>query len=310
MRYTLSLLLLLSQLFSIDLKTNLENNNILNYQKEEGTTDYNRLRLTLDISSKEWEDINSKIIIDNENTYNFKKSNNQNRSRFYRAYIQYSGDIHSLTIGLQRVPFGVGRIWNPIDLFNPINITAIETDERKGTESIRYEYAINSLSNLDMTLSNNKQAVRVKGYLDIADVAFVVEKDQQNSEKIIGYEIEGELPKTDITLRSEGGYFTDTDSYRYIIGAEYAFENSLTILSEFYHDMHLKNRQLALNLSYQFSALLYLNFLAIGDFDNDTLLISPSFTYSLSDESTISTGVFLEDKDNQNRYYMHYFINF
>jgi len=310
MRYILSFLLLLSPLFGIELKTNLENSNIANYQKESGTTDYNRVRLTLDIDSKGWEDLNAKIIIDNENIYSFKNSDNKNRSRFYRAYIQYSTDIHFFSIGLQRVPFGVGRIWNPIDIFNPINITAIETDERKGTESIRYEYAINSLSNLDITLSTNKQAARVKGYLDIADVALVFVKDQQNSQDIIGYEAEGELPKTDITLRSEGGYFTDTDSYRYIIGAEYGFENSLTLLGEFYHDTYLKNRKLALNLSYQYSALLYLNFLAIEDFDNDSRLISPSFTYSLSDESTVSAGAFLEDKNTQNRYYIHYFINF
>ena len=169
------------------LKTNLENSNILGYQEALGTADYNRLRLTLDLYHDSWKDINAKIILDNENIYNFKEQDNHNKSRIYRGYISYSGEKHMLTLGLQRVPFGVGRIWNPIDIFNSIDITAIETEERKGTEALRYEYAINSLSNLDIALSKKKQAARVKGYLDVADVALVLVKDENR--EIIEYEV-------------------------------------------------------------------------------------------------------------------------
>lgn len=306
MRFTLSLFLFPILVFGVELKTNLENSNILGYQEVLGTSNYNRLRLTLDLYHESWEDFNAKVILDNENSYNFKEHHNQNRSRFYRGNISYSGEKHMFTLGLQRVPFGVGRIWNPIDVFNPINITAIETDERKGTEALRYEYAINSLSNLDVTLSNKIQAARIKGYLDVADVALVIVKDEKRD--IIGYEIEADL--SDITVRSEGGYFTDTESYRYIIGAEYGFENSLIVLGEFYHDTHFDTKQLALNLSYQYSPILYLNFLTLGNFDNDSVLTSPSCTYSLSDESSISFGAFLADKEIPKQYFMRYFINF
>ena len=306
MRYIVSLFILSHLLFGVELKTNIEDSNILANQEELGTTDYNRLRLYLNLSDERWEDISAKIILDNENSYNFKEHHKQNESRIYRGYVSYSGEKHMLTLGLQRVPFGVGRIWNPIDVFNPIDITAIETDERKGTEALRYEYAINSLSNLDITLSNKKQAARVKGYLDVADVALVVVKDEKRD--IIGYEVEGEFK--DITLRSEGGYFTDTDSYHYIIGAEYGFENSLIVLTEFYHDTRLGTKQLALNLSYQYSPILYLNFLTLRNFDNNSMLISPSCTYSLSDESSISLGAFLADDEIPNQYFMRYLINF
>lgn len=306
MKSILSLLFFSTLLFSVDLKINLENSNILGYQKELGTADYNRLRLTLDLYHDSWEDISAKLILDNENIYSFKEHHNQNKSRFYRGYLQYSGQKHMLTLGLQRVPFGVGRIWNPIDVFNPIDITSIETAERKGTEALRYEYAINSLSSLDITLANKKQAFRVKGYLDVADVALVLVKDEKR--EIIGYEIEGDLK--DVTLRSEGGYFSDTDSYRYILGAEYGFENSLTVLMEFYHDSYLSTEQLALNLSYQYSPLLYMNFLTLGKFDNSSCLISPSCIYSLSDESSITMGAFIGDKELANQFFMRYFINF
>ncbi len=306
MRYLLSFFLFSSILLALDIETNFDNSNILGYQKELGTSDYNRLRLTLDLYHESWEDINAKIILNNENIYNFKQQHNQNKSHFYRGYISYQGAKHMFSLGLQRVPFGVGRIWNPIDIFNPINITAVETQERKGTESLRYEYAINSLSNLDLTLSKDKQAIRVKGYLEVADVALVLVKDDEK--EIIGYEVEGEL--NDITLRSEGGYFSDTDHFRYIIGAEYGFENSLIILTEFYHDTEQERKQLALNFSYQYSPILYLNFLTMRDFDTKTHLIAPSCAYSLSDESTLTFGTFLYENNIPDQYYLHYFINF
>lgn len=278
----------------------------MGYHDSLETSNYNRLRVTLDLYHDTWEDISAKLILDNENIYSFKDKNNKNTSQFYRGYLRYSGEKHMLTLGLQRIPFGVGRIWNPIDIFNPIDITSIETDERKGTEALRYEYAINSLSNLDITLSNKKQAARIKGYLNVADVALVLVKNE--NKEIIGYEVEGEFKS--ITLRSKGGYFTDTQSYRYIIGAEYGFENSLTILTEFYHDSELDSKQLALNLSYRYSPILYLNFLALRNFDNDAIMIAPSTTYSLSDESTIAIGAFIGVKESSNQYFMRYFINF
>lgn len=305
MRFVLSFLLLTPLLFAMEFSYNLENNNILGYQKSLGSVDYNRLRLTLDLYHDK---LSSKVILDNNNIYQFKTKENDNESTFYRGYLRYSDDRHMLTLGLQRVPLGVGRIWNPIDVFNPIDITAIETDEREGTEALRYEYAISDLSNLDITFSNKKQAARVKGYLAVADVALVLVKDENRN--IIGYELEGELTDTDITVRSEGGYFTDTDSYRYIIGAEYGFENSLTVLTEFYHDTHFGSKQLALNLSYEYSPILTMHFLTLGKLDVNSIMIAPSCHYSLSDESSIHFGAFIGDKELPNQYFMRYFINF
>ncbi len=313
MRLFLSFLLTISTLSGLDLKTNLENNNILGYQKSLGTLNYNRLRLYLDLSDKRWKDINAKMILDNENFYNLKGSKNRNKSSFYRAYINYTGEKHMFVVGLQRIPFGVGRIWNPIDVFNPIDITSIETNERKGTESIRYEYAINELSNFDITLSKNRHALRIKGYLNVADFALIFIKDKRNSLDIVGVEAEGELLNTDITLRGEGGRFLDTKTdesyYSYILGVERGFENSIILLAEFYQNTKLKTKQLALNLSYQPSPIWTINLLGLGSLDNKTLTLSPSFTYSLSDESTLVAGAFFNSK-REDRFFVNYFINF
>ncbi len=310
MRLYLSILLFSSIFLQAEIKTNFTNTNILTHLKDAGVVDYNRLRLYLDFETKKLENISAKIILDNENTFNFKNRINQNKSSFYRAYLNYTDAKHLLSVGLLRVPFGVGRIWNPIDVFNPKNITKIETNERKGTEAFHYEYAINSLSNLNLTLSKKKQALRVKGFLDVADVAIILIQDQKNSFDIVGYEVEGEF--RDITLRSEGGVFLNkTDDkvyYKYILGCEYGFENSLVILGEFYQDTLFSSKKLALNLSFKPSTLWLLNFLTLKNIDEKSVMFSPTFGYSLSDESNLEVGGFITNKEDI--FFIHYFINF
>lgn len=50
---------------------------------------------------------------------------------------------------------------------------AIETGERTGTDAIRYEYALSELSNLDLTVADGKTAIRLKGYLEYADIGLI-----------------------------------------------------------------------------------------------------------------------------------------
>ncbi len=321
MRLLFSLIISITTLWSLELDNNIENSNILGYQKEIGTLNYNRVRLYTDLYIQKWEDISASLIVNNENFYNIKTNHHQNRSSIYRAHITYHGEKHLLKLGLQRIPFGVGRIYNPIDIFNPIDITEVETDERKGTEALRYEYAINQLSNLDLTLSKHKRALRLKGYLEVADIALILLKDHQKNLEIIGYEIEGELPQSNITFRSEGGRFEEKQKneiyYHYIVGAEYGFENSLTLLGEFHHNTLHNHKHFALNLSYQPSPLWILNAITLQNIDDKSILLSPSLTYSLSDESTLQMGIFFYDgKQNsefsqlEDRFFTHYFINF
>ena len=40
------------------------------------------------------------------------------------------------TVGRQRIPWGVGRLWNPIDRFNPVGPLAIEPQESPGVDAV------------------------------------------------------------------------------------------------------------------------------------------------------------------------------
>jgi len=299
----------------------IENTNIVGYEELRHTTDFNRLRADFTLEHEKYTDFVGKLIVDNETRYTSNSSSLQNKISTYRAYLQYRGKKHLWSVGKQRIPLGVGRIWNPIDVFNPIDSEAIETGERIGTESLRYEYAVSELSNVDATVAKDKGAIRLKGYLDYADVGLVWLWDEDGDQDIIGWELEGQLLKTGIELRSEGGSFHNrTSGERYtefIVGAEYGFSNSLTLLSEYKYSDETKIDYLGGLVSYQAAMLWLCNLLVGANLDDHSGFIAPSVEYSLSDEMTLSAGAFFyngsaDDEFGQipDRYYLRWFVHF
>jgi opacity protein-like surface antigen len=299
----------------------IENTNIGGYHELHHTTDYNRLRADLTIEHEKYRDVAGKLIVDNETLYTSKPSSLQNKTSIYRAYLEYRGMKHFWSVGKQRIPLGVGRIWNPIDVFNPIDSEAIETDERIGTDSIRYEYAVSDLSNVDATMAKGKGAVWLKGYLDYADVGLVGLWDEDGEQDIIGWELEGQLLESGIELRSEGGSFHNrTSGERYtefIVGAEYGFANSLTLLAEYNYSDETKIDYLGGLASYQPAMLWLCSLLLVANLDDHSGFVAPSLEYSLSDEMTLSAGAFVyngsaDDEFGQvpDRYYLRWFVHF
>lgn len=290
--------------------------------------DFNRFRITNDWS---FDEVRFKIIADNENIISneFLKTkefdslstyepdlpfetnsefagddNLQNRFKLHRAYGEYFSQKHAITFGLFNTPFGVGRIWTPVDVFSPLNSLSLEVDEREGNFGAKYEYAINDLSALQVVISQTKEAktkkaIRAKGYLDFAD--FAVLAVETNLFKMAGYEFDSEILDTSIGFRSEGGIFEDKatqNSYnKYILGVDYGFENSFFTLEYLhsqinqYTNIKEDSSYLGLHASFTPSMLWNLNFLAIRNLDDESFVFYPSAVYSLSDEETLSFGL-------------------
>lgn len=52
--------------------------------------------------------------------------------RLYRASVTLQRGPIDLKIGRQRIAWGTGRFWSPLDVLNPVNPLAIEREERLG----------------------------------------------------------------------------------------------------------------------------------------------------------------------------------
>ena len=298
----------------------LENTQIPGYDDRYNLFDYNRIRAQLDLGHSSHPDFRIKLQVDNENLVSEIPDSITNKTSIYRAYLEYSGEKHLWVIGKQRIPLGVGRFWNPIDVFNPIAIESIETYERTGTESIRYEYAINQLSNMDATLAKGKGAVRMKGYLGFADVALVGEWDEGQNHDIVGWEIEGALFDTGIEFRSEGGSFHNRKSHQrnteFIVGAEYGFANSLVLAGEYHFKDLSGTDEIGLSASFQPAMLWNFSLINITDNNDWSGFTASVVEYSLSDEMTISCGAFVyHGSENStyglspDRFYIRWFVH-
>lgn len=247
-------------------------------------------------------------------TYDYTEG--QIYAQLYRLYGGYADEKHRFSAGVQKVSMGVGRIWNPTDLFNPKNPLALEPDEVYGAFALSYTYSLSNLSQITAVAAQRadhsfKYAGRVKGYLGFADAA--IDAVSADDVRMIGYELEGELLESGIELRSEGGWFDDKllhqQFFQGLIGADYAFENSLMLIGEWLHTSRTFEREivlrtpagapnnllrshdyLGLSAGYQFDPLLYGTLFSIVNAEDGSFYAGPSFRYSLEDDISLGLG--------------------
>lgn len=73
------------------------------------------------------------------------------RTKLHRLYAKLTIDKTTITVGRQQLRFGSGRLWNPLDVLNPISPTNIEgAGEQSGTDAIRLEFFPNDKSELSL----------------------------------------------------------------------------------------------------------------------------------------------------------------
>lgn len=240
-------------------------------------------------------------------------------AQLYRLYGGYGDEKQRISLGLQKVSMGVGRIWNPTDMFNPKNPLTLEPDEVYGVFALAYTYSPSSLSQITAVAAQRadhsfKYAGRVKGYLGTADAA--IDVVHANDVAMVGYELEGELFHSGIELRSEGGWFDDKllhkQFFQGLIGADYAFENSLTLVGEWLHSSKTFEYELqhqipsgavnnlvrshdymGIGINYQFTPLLYGTLSTITSMDDGSFYIGPIVSYSLEDDISVTFGSML-----------------
>jgi len=101
------------------------------------------------------------------------------RHRLYRGYVQYEGAKLHVTAGRQRIAWGTGRLWNPIDRLSAIGPLAIEDDEFAGIDAIDvrwmwtgFDYA-QAVAAPGDDASESRYALRVHGVVRNVDASLM-----------------------------------------------------------------------------------------------------------------------------------------
>lgn len=360
MKPLLSILFLFEAILLADIDYRFENSNI--QINEAYSYNYNRLRLNINYSEDQYF---ATLIADGVNYYSesFTNSNSftllktlksdtpvstqtsfkdygdgEAYAKLYRLYGGYEDNKNRLSIGLQNITMGVGRFWNPTNLFNPKNIYAIEPDETYGVTALSYTRHIDDTTNLNLVASirddkSFKYAARFKSFLENVEVGINLLLSDQT--KMIGYELEANLFDTGVEVRSEGAYISsklnfttdDTKFYQAILGADYAFVNGVNLtLESLYSSKEFSDLQIYSNLnseilqnitnskfyagaslSYTFNIFLDASVFYIDSFNSEDAFSSIALTYTLNDYNSFILGAMNKEDET---YYLKWQFSF
>ena len=163
------------------------------------------------------------------------------RHRLYRASMTFSQGDTDIKLGRQRIAWGTGRFWSPLDSLNPITPTQLEREERPGVDALLIEHKLGPLSKLSLVhapqhaSSNASTAVQLHGNVSTVDYSIIWGKFRQDH--TLGLDVATELG--DAGLRGEWTTTrpgTGRAYRRAMVGLDYAFVNTLTLSVEWYYN--------------------------------------------------------------------------
>lgn len=229
------------------------------------------------------------------------RSNGDAGGRFDRLNLKWGG----LTLGRDAVSFGVGRIWSPNDLFKPFAPTEIDKDYKTGVDLVRYDRSLGETSDVTLLytpLSGTQESYvgRLRGTMGNFGTSLLAGKIDHNI-TTYGFTFDGPIGgagfrgSVNCQATSEGD-----PVYKFILGADYMFPNDLYTISEYYYDQG--RHYLAFGYSLDFWSLWTTTGYVIGNLDDGSRLYWEEIDYSLSDESSIKSGVILSSGGSNSEY--------
>jgi len=188
-------------------------------------------------------------------SYDYQNDDMYYRFKLHRAYIKAVAGKSTITVGKQLVRFGSGKIWNPLDIVNPISPIRFEgAEETKGVNALRLElypanffeigfvYVPQRKNNelYSSSFSTSVYLLRNKIVIGSTEVAFLV-----------GNIIERNIVGADIATTVHDGLLrvsvlgNKIDGHVYYVGGagyEYSFEWGLTLLLEYFYNGYCLNK--------------------------------------------------------------------
>ena len=159
-----------------------------------------------------------------------------------RLYLRQELGVFDISVGRQRIAWGSGRIWNPTDLFNPINPTTFSKIEKDGVDAASLKMTLGTLS--DITLVYNPQrdgtnnfGMRLRSNYREFDISGIAGYFDQRV--IIGGDVAGNLFEAGIRSELIISMQKNNASRNYvkaIVGADYQWTEKLYTLLEYHYN--------------------------------------------------------------------------
>lgn len=170
----------------------------------------------------------------------FQEGNLIARHFIDRLYYKHTFDDFEITLGRQRISWGVGRIWQPTDLFNPINPANFSKFEKDGADAISGKLFFGNFTDLELVLNLRQRldqtnyGARFRTNLYEFDLSAMAGK--YDNRIVVGADFAGNLFNAGIrgeAILSFNQNHLDSNYIRFIIGADYQFSSEFYALLEY-----------------------------------------------------------------------------
>lgn len=248
------------------------------------------------------------------------------RHRVHRGFVSLNTAAVDMYLGRQRIAWGSGRMWNPTDLFNPYNPAQLERDERTGVDAVLVEKDFSALSRLSLAYApqRNAPASRAVRYLsNFASTDMALMAGEFRDSRVAGFEFAGRIGDAGVYGEAAHTRPGTGDAFnRGVLGAEYAFVNTLTIGAEYYWNgegttrrsrydfvrmfageiQNVAKHYTGAHLRYDVTPLLRSENHLILNHDDASRFFAPSLVYSLASNWDAAAGVQLFSGDADSEY--------
>lgn len=233
----------------------------------------------------------------------------------YRAYVDYHQDNLEVLLGRQQIPWGVGKFWTPVDVFNPYDPFSLEKEERLGTDAVNVHYAPADDLQTELVYApqskerQSRGGLRLRFHSDTQELGIIAARKQED--EVLGLDYMRNVYKA--ALRSEATItlaHDEPDYFSFVINLDYTFANSLYLLGEYYYNGQGKRDKntyqrvrrtlgeinflgedlFGLVIGYDLTPLIRTDNYLIFNLNDQSLFINPEISWSLLKNSELLLG--------------------
>ena len=228
-----------------------------------------------------------------------------------RASAEYINGKWDITLGRQRINWGISTVWTPNDIFNTFNYFDFDYEERPGTDAARIQYSFTASSSIELAVSPGKTANQNIGavmyHFNKWDYDFQLFSGIYQQKYTGGAGWAGNIK--DAGFKGEISYFAankpDSAAIAASLSVDYAFKNGIyVLLSGLYNNLgkdslvnitqltsstlSAKNifpfrYTLFAQVSYSFTPIFKASLAGMYSLSGNSLIILPTITYSIAD---------------------------
>ena len=235
-----------------------------------------------------------------------------------RLYFRQGFEWGNIELGRQRISWGTGRIWNPTDLFNPINPASFYKIEKDGADVISGEVFLGNFTDINIVF-NPQDKISASNYgfrfrTNMGEFDLSVIGGYFDDRIVAGGDFAGNL--FDAGIRGEGIISAKNGNlnenfFRYILGLDYQFTPELYSLVEYQFNgegrsnkseyellrlvkgdiLNLSRNYVNITVIYQIHPLLNLSFSNNSNLNDGSGFITFQCNYSMYENFYLNLGL-------------------